>query len=287
IIFSPLANATLIWESNLGQLVLQGPNNFPFSGGFSVNYNIGFDFSFYGNTYSNLWLNSNGTITFDDQNVVVWNGSFPAEQPMGVNGPQPNESMKMIAPLWDNLSISPDAKEDGSVDPNTGIWANLIGTPGSRKLVITWNNVSHFNESGYPTVFYGSDTFQVTLTEGSTDILFSYLNLDGVTDPIHSGSYSNGSYSFPNDFNGITIGVNAGDLPGSQYIRGTQYLYGFVDNSLLPQNDSVLLTYDPDYYAPGVGEYVIANTTPVPEPSTIILLGTSLVALYLIRVRDN
>jgi len=286
------SHATLLWESDYGSLAQQG---IPVSeiGGVAIgaaNYNIGFDFQFYGETFSDLWINSLGTVSFGDSNLNPVNDPFPAEQDL-VNvikqKPQPYERTKMIAPLWDFLLTNPDAKEDGSTNPDTGVWANLTGTPGSQKLVLTWNDVSNFNLSGSPTPYYGSNTFQLILLEGSNDIIMSYLNLDGVKSPIHSGGTlfpESGNY-VPNDYNGITIGVNAGDLPGSSIIRGTEYLYGFVSDSQLPEYNSIIFKYDSNYYGTGIGGYTVSiyepTSSPIPEPSTLWLMASSIVGYFL------
>lgn len=287
LVVSTYANATLLWESDKGQLIYQNPF---FGASDSVNKSIGFDFSFYGETFSSLWINSTGTISFNDMNESPGNIHLPAVQPEISPGvPVPNKSMKMLAPLWDYLIAKNEV--NGIEDPEAGVWVNSLGTPGSKKLVITWNSVSHFNEMSNPTPFYGSDTFQVILFEGTTDIVFSYLNLDGLTDPAHTGGYTFGESFFPNNTNGVTIGVNGGDFAGSQYIRGNEYLYGFPESSLLPANDSILLTYSENYYAPGVGEYLFStfegpSTSPIPEPSTIFLTGTALLTVFFIRCKN-
>ena len=154
-----------------------------------------------------------------------------------------------------------------------------MGSPGSREFIATWNDVGNINLFGAP---YGSNTFQIVLFEGSNNIRFSYLNLDGIKSPKHVN---------PKDVNGITIGVNAGDLSSPSFPNGraTQYLYGFPPfTPSLPEYESLLFTYAPNYYSPGVGGYNVATETvppppPVPEPSTFALLGIGIVAGFLAK----
>jgi len=289
LMISSYANATLLWEQNKGQLIYQ---NALYSGSEIINYDPGFNVNFYGDSFSDVWVNSNGTISFNDGNHYEINGNLPRTQDVVSAGvPIPNRSFKMLAPLWDYL-IANNVLENGDPDSDAGVWANVLGSPGSRKLVVTWNHVAHFNEMSNPSPYYGSSTFQVTLFENCDNVVFSYLNLDGLKDPAHTGGYSFGDLFFPNNSNGVTIGVNAGDFNGDPYIRGNEYLYGFPNISLLPEDDSILLTYNENFYAAGVGEYTFSTyngecSNPVPEPSTLVLTGTALLGFLFVRRRRS
>lgn len=117
-------------------------------------FNIGFNFTFYGNSYSQFYASSNGLVTFGA-------GSNSAtEAPIPSSG-APNN---FIAPFWDDLTI----EESGTIMYTT------IGAAPNRKCVIQFRNIGF-----YPSpVFMG--TFQVILYETTNIIQVQYrLIVDG------------------------------------------------------------------------------------------------------------
>ncbi|RFN58565.1 M36 family metallopeptidase [Marixanthomonas ophiurae] len=106
---------------------------------------IGFDFSFYGNTYSSFYIASNGFISFDGSGMTGSSSYTPTALP---NANTPNN---MIAVVWDDLS------------PNNGGAINYetIGTAPNRKLVIDFVGVPLYNDAA-------TITAQVQIYEGSS-----------------------------------------------------------------------------------------------------------------------
>lgn len=273
IVLIPLpAKATLFWEPNTGSKIsnFTDDDNRAISLGFSVN--------FYGTSYSTVYVNSNGSVTFGDGNNDPTNVSFPATEVIdGTGWNAPGDERTMIAPLWDDLD--PDPADTGR--STSGVYTNIIGNPGSRKFVVTWNDVTNYNRS--TGLYYGSDTFQLEIYEWTNSIQFNYQSLSGIKSTKHVS---------PKDINGITIGVNAGDLLTDSLKKGTQYLYGFVPSSSLPENNSLLVSYNPNYYGTGKGGYTIGIQTnqlippsPAPEPSTLALLGLGILAGIFVKRR--
>ena len=119
---------------------------------------IGFDFEFYGNTYDDVYISSNGFLTFDDDGADVWtNECIPDTD-------APND---MIAPFWDDI------------DPYDGgdVYYETQGSGPNRQFIVQWHDVEHFDDPP------GIITFEVILYEGSNNILFQYYELDfGDTD---------------------------------------------------------------------------------------------------------
>jgi hypothetical protein len=116
--------------------------------------NIGFPFKFYENTYSQLYVSTNGFISFGvgstspSSRTIPWNST-------------PNN---IIAPFWDDLYL-------GTI-PERGVFTKLTGVTGSRKLVIEWYRVVRFGEWDLEL------TFEIILHEdGKID--FVYNKLDG------------------------------------------------------------------------------------------------------------
>jgi hypothetical protein len=116
----------------------------------------GSTFTFYGNTYTSLFVNSNGLITFGSGTTSYLNSDLSSRP-----------AQPAIAPLWSD-------------------WIKLSGTPmllgkfDGDHLILEWNDVHHFISAGAISPL--GVTFQVVLTlnTGSDpgDILFNYPDLD-------------------------------------------------------------------------------------------------------------
>ena len=90
---------------------------------------IGFEFPFYGRTFTTVRVCTNGFLSFDDDAVPV------ANQPLPSAGGVPN----MIAPLWDDL--------DFGATPRA--WVNGDGS----RYVVEWVGVSRYGGGGGPYTF--------------------------------------------------------------------------------------------------------------------------------------
>lgn len=115
-------------------------------------FNIGFDFCFFGNTYSEFYLGSNGWITFSPL------------QPTGyVSGaiPDPDAPINSIMGPWSDWN------------PGTGgeIRYETVGVAPNRSLVVSWIDVPLYG--GLCSSYTG--TFQIVLRE-STNFIDNYLD---------------------------------------------------------------------------------------------------------------
>ena len=110
---------------------------------------IGFTFSFYGQSYTQFYLDSNGYIGFDISQTAsyYYNSRLPLES-------RPNN---LVAPFWDDF----DPSSGGTVRYQT------FGTPPSRYLVVEWNSVPLWGTSD-------AQTFQLILYQNSNNIKFQY-----------------------------------------------------------------------------------------------------------------
>lgn len=120
---------------------------------YSEAIDIGFNFKFYEHSYDQLYISTNGFITFGSGNESFSNRLIPEDTP-------PNN---LIAPFWDDLDLG-----DGHV------FYKLRNQGGMRSLVVEWDQIS----------LYGSNdhlSFEVILYE-SGDILFQYLSVEGSLD---------------------------------------------------------------------------------------------------------
>lgn len=111
---------------------------------------IGFDFIFYGVPHNTVRVTANGYLTFDASYNAYSNFPLPTRN-------SPND---LIAPFWSFL----DPFNGGSV------YYLMEGTAPNRKLTIEWHNVASF-------YYGGAATFEVTIYEGSNDIIFQYQDV--------------------------------------------------------------------------------------------------------------
>lgn len=142
-------------------------------------FNIGFTFSFYGNSYTQFHVSSNGLVMFGSGS-----GDY-TEDPIPSTG-TPNN---FISAFWDDIVIDPSGK----------ILYTTIGAAPNRKCIIQWTNMGFYSS----TVLMG--TFAVILYEGTNNIQIQYRSIiDNTSARAHGQS--------------ATIGLeNSGGTAGVQY----------------------------------------------------------------------
>ena len=116
-------------------------------------YPIGFDFEFYGNTYDEFRICTNGFISFTSTSTAYSNQPIP-----GAGAPE-----NLVAPFWDDLNF-------GSVE------RAYYYNDGTR-LIVAWHDVPHYSVGG-------NYTFEVILYPDGT-ILYQYLTMG---DPTNSAT---------------------------------------------------------------------------------------------------
>lgn len=111
----------------------------------------GFEFDFYGRTYSAIHVGANGVLGF---------GTEGLEDSSNSRLPDPETPNALIAPHWDNL------------DPTAGgaVYAATTGAAPNRKFIASWVGVPK-NSNG------ARLTFQAVLEEGSNEIVLRYLEV--------------------------------------------------------------------------------------------------------------
>jgi hypothetical protein len=116
---------------------------------------IGFAFKFYENSYTQLYVGSNGLVTFGAGTSLWSNVGIP-------NAPVPNN---YVAPFWDDLCVD-------CAGFNTGkVYTMLGGSAPNRYFVIEWHEISKLSTNSLL-------TFEAVLYENG-DIVFQYLSLAG------------------------------------------------------------------------------------------------------------
>ena len=122
---------------------------------------LGFSFTFYGNTYSQAYVSSNGFLTFNNSSA---NGCCTG-QPLPSSGNPTN----LIAGLWADLN-----------NPNGNIRYETVGAPGSQEFIVGFYDNQFFYNNG-------PNTFEMILHEGSNNIELQYGSLAQISYTVSSG----------------------------------------------------------------------------------------------------
>ncbi|MEP4292305.1 MAG: tandem-95 repeat protein, partial [Rhizobiaceae bacterium] len=120
---------------------------------------IGFDFSFYADTFSSVFVSANGYLTFGSPGADANNASLDGTALSG---------RPIIAPFWDDLNTA-----------SGNVYIETIGAiEGQRQFVIQWDGVQNASDGS------GTGSFQVVLDEAGNAITFNYQDVvfDGVGD---------------------------------------------------------------------------------------------------------
>jgi subtilase family serine protease len=145
---------------------------------------LGFTFQFYGDSYTNCWINNNGNLSFT--------GAYSVYTPVGF----PSSQYVMVAPFW--ADVDTRAHDEG-----TGlVWYKFVG---NNTFVVTWDNVGYYSQH-----VDRLNTFQVAISDGTNpdlgfgnNICFSYDNMCWTTGDV------DGSGGFGGE--GATAGCNRGN----------------------------------------------------------------------------
>lgn len=111
-----------------------------------------FSFQFYGASYNQVTIASNGAVYFDG-NAYLGHINAP------IPGPSGFDVDRFIAGYWDDL------------DPSAGggVYTEVRGAAPNRRLIVQWNDVPHYLSSD-------AVTMQIILFEGSNNVLLQYLD---------------------------------------------------------------------------------------------------------------
>ena len=140
--------------------------------------------NFFGTTYSTIYLNNNGNITFG---TPIW-----AYQPYDLSG---NTGNPIIAPYFADV----DTRGDGDVYYDLDTINNIF--------TVTWDLVGHYSYSTYPDV----NSFQLRLADqgsGDFDIEFRYERLYWTLGSASGGLHARAGYNSGN-------GIDYYELPES------------------------------------------------------------------------
>jgi len=167
---------------------------------------LGFSFEFYGNTYTQFYLNNNGNITFENPLSQFSPQGFPRSTPI-------------IAPFWADVDTRPDGLGNAGGEV---WWSTGISERDNPYVQIDWIDVGHFRRTD-PDNTDARNTFSLYIEDDPQGdiVVFDYTALDWTTgDRTGAGDGFGGL--------GAQVGFDAGD--------GVDYL------SLMRPNDPMTLS---------------------------------------------
>ena len=200
-----------------------------------TNANIGFNFNFYGTSYSNVSINVNGLMTFG--------GASTAFSNVNLITTSTSDNLPSIAVLWDDWETQALGSD--------AVYYKTTGTAGSRQFIVQWNKVIPVDGSGTNTV-----TFEARLFESSNQILFSYFQVVVVeTSPVASLGV------------GATLGIR--DVNGQTNNRNLQWSY---NQAVITNGFNLLFT--PPNHAPVINAATVIPAVPA-TTNTLLAIVTS------------
>lgn len=151
--------------------------------------NIGFNFCFFGNDYTQFYIGSNGWISFS-----------PGQSTSFTSGPIPNTAPNIPK----NCIMGPWQDWHPGTGPNVGnyIRYQVLGTAPYRRLVVSWNQVPFFS----CTTTYG--TFQIIIFE-TTNIIETQIQNKPACLTWAGGTATHGLHNLAGNFAYVVPGRNS------------------------------------------------------------------------------
>jgi gliding motility-associated-like protein len=224
--------------------------------------NIGFNFTFYGNTYNRFYVTSNGLVMFGS------GSNDYTEDPI----PSPSSPNNFIAAFWDDIVINSSGK----------ILYTTIGASPNRKCIIQWTNMGFYAS----TVLMG--TFSVILYEGSNNIRIQYRSIiDNTSERSHGSSASIGIEN-SNGTSGIRYAYhNSSAISSEQSILFTPSGSTYTMNSSALY-DGVYLTKNISLPEPGIPKLISpANNSIIGPSEKFEWTGSSNASYYTLKISTH
>jgi gliding motility-associated-like protein len=224
--------------------------------------NIGFNFTFYGNTYNRFYVTSNGLIMFGSGSNDYTEDPIPFAS-------SPNN---LIAAFWDDIVINSSGK----------ILYTTIGASPNRKCIIQWTNMGFYASN----VLMG--TFSVILYEGSNNILIQYRSIIDNTSARSHGSSASIGIENSTGTSGIQYAYH-----NSTAILSEQAILFHPSGSIYTMNpsavyDGVYLTKNINLPEPGIPKLVNpANNGIIGSSQTFEWSSSSNVSYYTLKISRN
>ncbi|MDK9700164.1 MAG: C25 family cysteine peptidase [bacterium] len=145
-------------------------------------FTLPFTFSYYGQNYNQVWMCTNGWITFNSTTSAVYHRTTYT---------MPTDSLlSALAPYWSDLVVGSNG--------NTGNTRVLMDAANNR-AVFAWNQVSRYNSATTSVL-----TFQVVL-EADGNFYYNYQQVTGADVNVNVGLQNETRTSFINCYNNTTV----------------------------------------------------------------------------------
>ena len=127
-----------------------------------------FAFSYYGQSYSSVYVSANGHISFGSpiQFKRTWN--------------IPDGAFVLAAPAY--ADWMPASRFSFPNLQNSRVFVNTVGQPGDRRFVVTWHDMRPCCSLAYP-----GSSFQVQLLERTGEVVFAYREMQMIVSNASSG----------------------------------------------------------------------------------------------------
>ena len=198
-------------------------------------YPVGFNFPFYGSSFSTFRIGSNGFITFTSTSTKYLNLSLPTT----------GAPFNLVAPFWEDLDLT----KGGAVFYKSS----------ANQLVVSFVSVQRWNDT------VGTVTFQVVLYANG-EIRFQYNNMSAATNSATVGiQNSDGS-------DGLQVAYNQSYLHSQLAIRivpGVQFLDEIPSFGTVNANQYQIMTVKVDATELPVGDttgYILINSDDTSNP---------------------
>jgi len=183
---------------------------------------LGFTFSFYGNDFSQIYVCSNGWVSFTSTSTSLSNSTMPYTS-------EPNNTLSIF---WDDLN------------PANGGTVYYYADAANNRFIISYNGVPHYSN-------YGSLYFQVIINSNGT-ILYQYNTMN------HGGHAVSATVGIENSNGtiGLQVSYNQTYVEDSLAVRFTRsWLAAAPEFGLITPDvtDSVMVTFDGSWL--DIGEY--------------------------------
>ncbi|MEM6802404.1 MAG: T9SS type A sorting domain-containing protein [Bacteroidota bacterium] len=177
-------------------------------------FQLGIDFKFYWLDKTEVWISSNGHISFAPNVISSNNQGFPPF-------PRSDGKNDIIAPYLTDLN----AGENEGGNPNLGE-VLYLSDPANNRFIVTYKNIPYWvrNSNGWE----GANTFQVILDGNDNSITFQYKTLFG-----------NWATNYDADPFPFTVGIEA--ITGTFGLSATQ----MVTASDRPVNETAIQFFPP------------------------------------------
>ena len=231
--------------------------------------NIGFSINYFGNTYSQLFVNNNGNVTF--------NSGQSAYTPFGLGSGYSGQAI--IAPFF--ADVDTRGAGSGLTSYGTGTYAGKIA------FGVTWPSVGYYEAAANKL-----NTFQLILVDrtdinaGNFDIYFNYDQIKWETGDASEGSNGLGGIS-------AAVGYNAG-IAGNPAGTFGQFTGSLVNGAFLDGGPNSLVAGTNDNVT---GQYLfmvrngaVVSTPPpagVPEPISLSIFGAGVIGAAVLRRRKK